>query len=59
MVECRALDAGQVSYRTGGMQERRDAGKMGCRKGGNLCHERFRKEEIGDWKDSGLDGYRK
>ena len=53
------MAAGQVRCRTGGMQERGDAGKMGCRIGGNLCHEGFKKGEIGDWKDSGLDGYRK
>ena len=43
----------------GRMQDLWDVGKMGCRKGGNLCHEGFRKGEIGDWKDSGLNGYRK
>ena len=59
-MEFSAWDAGQVRCRTGGMQDRRDAGKMGCRKGGNLdTRDTCRKGVIWDWRDSGLDEYRK
>ena len=44
--------------KTDGRQERRDAGKKGCRKRRDTGKEEFRARGIQEWMGSGLEGYR-